>query len=174
MKALLLALAALAAAAPANWLKTYNLSPYRQIWSTRIVVKDVQKQVPLLVAAAEKEGGKLVVPLSNLAGGPTAQQLSFSISKKGAARAAKAFKKLGKAEQPRVNVFPEAVPLDEVRAKRLALEFEQASHASVLAGMPSINEATAELIERLKQVEASASRPESEVLWNVNVEAAAR
>lgn len=155
---------------PPVWLKTYTLSPYKQIWSTQVTVRKLDKDFPKLVDAVKKNGGKPTQALENFAASPKTRQVSFEISKAGAAKALKMIKKIGKAGEPRIGLPPETVPIDEVRGKLAVLTKAQTDHAAELAMMPAVAEATQELIERLRVVEAAQSRTESEVLWNITVE----
>lgn len=155
---------------PAVWLKSYTLSPYKQIWSTQVTVRSIDKAFPKLVDAVKKNGGKPTQALENFASSPKTRQVSFEISKPGAAKALKAIKKIGKTGEPRIGLPPETVPIEEVRGKLALLTKAQTDHAAELAMMPAVAEATQELIERLRVVEAAQSRTESEVLWNITVE----
>lgn len=170
MIALLVLLAAGALAQPApNWLKTYTTVPYKQVWYTELTVTSLERDLPKAIAALEKNGGKQTQPLAAFAGGGSAQQMSWTISKAGAARALKALKKAGKAGEPRVSLPQEVVPLDEVKAKLAALEKERAL-SEKWAALPVSTEAVDELIARLRLVKEAQTRTDSEVLWNITVQ----
>lgn len=170
--ALLLAFSASAAPAPRAkpyWIKTYSLAPYRETWSGDLEVKKLDATLPKLVAAVEKNGGRLVQPLANSVGAATEQQLSLIVPLPKAKALLAAVRKLGKAADPAVRPHSEKIPLEEVRAKITALTYEKNEKWGALAQMPAASEAVDEMLEHLVTVEAVARATDGEVLWNLTV-----
>jgi len=163
-----------AAASPAShakpyWLKTYSLAPYRETWSGDIAVKKLDAALPNVVAAVEKGGGRLTVPLAQFVGSSTEQQLSLVVPLKKAKALLKALRKLGKVAEPAVRANGKLIPLDEVRQKLALLTKEKTEKWGALAQTPAAAEAVDEMIEQLSNVEAVARATEAEVLWNLTV-----
>lgn len=151
-----------------QWLKLYHMSPIREIWSSDVKVKSLAKDFQKVLDAIQKNGGKLTQPLETFGASQTSRQVSFSISKAGAKKALKAIKKTGRTGEPRVNLPPEVVDLEEVRAKIATLTKERTERAAEFEKLPATAELVEELLARLARVEG-AQRTESEVLWNVSV-----
>lgn len=179
MKAVLLALlAALGASAAetkaptrpkADWLKTYALQPYREIWSGPIEVKKLDAALPKLVAAVEKGGGKLTQPLANFPGTPDEQQISILVPLPAAKPLLKELRKLGKVEDPLVRRMRDPTPLPEVREKLGSLLKERAEQSLPFTQMPASAALVDALIEHLSAVIAVETSGGTEVLWNIVV-----
>ncbi len=172
---LLLAVSAAAAPAPHGkpyWLKTYSQSPYRETWSGDLAVKKLDASIPKVVAAVEKEGGRLTQPLALFAGSTTEQQLSFIVPLKRAKALLQALRKLGKPADPAVRPHAAPVPLEEVREKLARLTRERAEGKAAFAAAPATAEAVDEMIEHLTFAEAVARTTDGEVLWNMTVKEA--
>jgi hypothetical protein len=176
MIAAFLLLAAAASAAPAHerpyWLKTYTLSPYHETWTGDLAVKDLRAARPKVVAAVEKNGGRLTQPLELFASSTTEQQLSVTLPRKKAKGLLAALRKLGAAAEPAVRPNGELIPLDEVREKLAVLTKEKNEKWGALAQTPAAAEAVDEMIERLTAVESVARSNDGEVLWNLTVKEA--
>lgn len=172
---LLLAVAVSAAPSPRvahakpYWLKTYSLAPYRETWSGDLSVKKLDAGLPKLVAAVEKEGGRLTQPLSNFAGSSTEQQVSLIVPMKKSKALLAALRKIGKCPDPAVRPVGAPIPLDEVREKLARLTKEKTENKVALGQTPAASEAVDEMIEHLANVEAVARAADSEVLWNLTV-----
>lgn len=167
----------LAAALPASaadhpkpyWMKTYSLMPYQETWSGELEVKKLDESLPKVVAAVEKNGGKLTLPLANFVGSVSEKQLSLSVPKKKAKTLLAALRKLGKSAEPAVRPGASALPLAEVRYKLGHLTKEKAENPVALASVPAVAEAVDELIEHLANVEAVARDTDGAILWNITV-----
>lgn len=176
MIAALLLLAAAASAAPVArerpyWTKQYPLTPYQETWTGALAVKTLDAALPKVVAAVERNDGRLTQPLANFARSKTEQQLSLTVPLKKSKRLLKALRKLGKMDEPAVRGYGAPVPLDEVRAKIDALAKERKERATEYERTPAAAEAVDELIERLSSVESVARANAGVVLWNVTVRA---
>lgn len=182
MNALMLAVlgAAFAAAGPTPsmpsfpskeiyWLRTYSTSPYKESWNAELAVKDLDKDLPQILTAIEKEGGKLTQPLKGFPASKIdhSQQLSLAISKKGALALVKRLRKLGEMRDPLTRPLGAPIPLDEVRAKIDRLMKERTERSAALAQVPAAAEASEEILEHLLMVEAVAARAEIPVLLNL-------
>ena len=178
MFALVVLVAAGAAAAPAPaapskgiyWLKTYSTAPHQESWNVELAVKDLERSLPKILKAVEKEGGRLTQPLETFPASKIdrSQQLSLAIPRKGAASLVKRLRKLGELSEPRVLPLGTPIPLDEVRAKIARLMKERAERAAELARVPAAAEASEEILEGLLGAEAAAVR-EASVLFNITV-----
>ena len=170
--ALLLATSLTAAAAPRAkpyWIKTYSLAPYHETWSGDLMVKTLDAATPKVVDAVEKNGGRLLQPLTNFVRSATEQQLSLTIPLKKAKGLLAALRKIGKGLKPAVRPMGAPIPLDEVREKLGRLTKEKRENQVAFAQTPAAAEAVDEMIEHLANVEAVARSADGEVLWNITV-----
>ncbi|UPT73940.1 MAG: hypothetical protein M0D55_19235 [Elusimicrobiota bacterium] len=169
--ALLLAAALPAAAAPAktNWIKTYPMTAYRETWTGELSVKKLDEAMPKVVAAVEKNEGRLTQPLAAFVASADARQISFVLPLDKAKKTLAALRKLGKSPEPAVRALGEKIPLDEVRSKLQRLSREKTDNPVAFAQVPLTTEIVDELIEHLANVEAVARTAPSEVLWNLTV-----
>lgn len=154
------------------WLKTYSVTPYRETWTAELSVKKLDAALPKIVAAVEKDGGRLVQPLENFVASATEQQLSVIVPLKKSKALLKALRRLGKAADPAVRPHRAPVPLDEVREKLAALSKEKSEKWGALAQTPVAAAAVDEMIEHLTRVEAVSRATEPEALWNLTVKEA--
>jgi len=173
--------AAVAAAAPAPppsfpskeiyWLKTYSTYPHKESWNAELAVKDLERALPKILKAVEKEGGALTQPLESFPASRIdhSQQLSLAIPKKGALALIKRLRRLGEMPGPRMGPLGAPIPLDEVRAKIDRLMKERAERSATLAQVPAAAEASEEILEHLLKVEAVAARTDVPVLLNLTV-----
>lgn len=174
MTALALLVALTAAAAPAPrakpyWIKNYPMTAYRETWTSELAVKKADDAMPKVVAAVEKEGGRLTQPLSNFVASADARQIMFVVPLAKAKGALAAFKKLGKTTEP--SVRPQGTPVDakELRGKLEKLAKEKEDNPVAFAQVPLTTEVVDELLEHLKNAEAVERTAPSEVLWNLTV-----
>ena len=177
MKAVALLLAALAASARAAgdgpyWLQSYAPPAYHEILNAELEVKSLDA-VEKIVAAIQKNGGKLTQPLAVFARSDKygEQQLSFELERAKAPALLKALRKVGRLSEPVSRPAGEIVPLDEVRRKLARLSREKAEKGALLAQLPATAEAVDELIASLSTVEAEVQTAEGRELWNVTVRA---
>ncbi len=161
----------IASPTPQSWLKTYSVSPVREIWNVELAVKDLRGQMRKVVEAFEKNGGSLTSPLGTFPFSETemTQQLRVRIPHKGAGAAVKKLRSMGDMFEPVVRPQIDPVPLAEVKEKIRRLEAERARRASELAEMPVANAMMGELLAHLKSVEAAREKSEPEVLINLTV-----
>ena len=170
--ALLFATALTASAAPhpkPYWIKTYSLAPYQETWTGELEVKKLDAALPKIVAAVEKNGGKLTQPLENFIGSVNEKQLSLSIPQTKAKSLLAALRKLGKSPEPAVRPAGNPLPLAEVREKLGRLTKEKTDNPVAFAQIPVAVEVVDELIENLANVEAVARAANGAVLWNLTV-----
>lgn len=171
--------AALASAAPPPpsfapkepyWLKSYAVSPYKESWSAELAVEDLEKDLPKILKAVEKEGGRLTQPLESFPASRLdhSQQLSLTVPKKRAADLVKRLRKLWKMHEPLTRPLGTPIPLEEVRAKIDRLMKERTERAAALSQAPAAAEASEEILEYLLRLEAAAVA-EPVVLINVTV-----
>jgi hypothetical protein len=154
------------------WLKTYSLAPYHETWSGDLAVKKIDAALPKIVAAVEKNGGRLTQPLANFVASATERQLSLTVSRQKAKPLLAALRKLGTAAEPAVRPNGETIPLEEVREKLALLTKEKTEKWGALAQTPAAAEAVDEMIEHLANVEAVVRSTDGEVLWNITVKEA--
>ncbi len=168
------ALPAAAASAPAPrpkpyWIKNYSMAPYRETWSGDLSVKKLDAALSKIVAAVEKNGGKLTQPLGNFAGSSTEQQLSLTVPLKKSKGLLAALKKLGQGLDPVVRPAGAPIQLDEVREKLGRLTKERMDNPVAFAQIPVAAEVIDEIIEHLANVEAVARSTDGEVLMNLTI-----
>lgn len=167
--------AATAPAAPAaakerpRWLKVYPLSPRREAWNGTVEVKKLDGVAEKVVAAAEKNGGRLTQPLQTFPVDVHERQLVLVVPLKNATALLKAMRKLGTAADPDVRSVSEAAPIAEVKEKLSRLLKERAEQPAAYALTPASAEATDEIIEHLSAVVAADRAAVPEVLWNVTL-----
>lgn len=154
------------------WLKTYSLAPYREAWRSDLSVKKLDAALPKVVAAIEKNGGRLTQPLANFARSADEQQLSVVVPLKKAKTLLAALRKLGKMEEPFMRPQAERIPLAQVREKLARLLKEKAEGQRELSRLPAAAEALDEMIEHLSNAEAAARSEGDEALWNMTVKEA--
>lgn len=147
------------------WLKYYSLAPYRETWTGELAVKKLDVAVPKVVAAVEKNGGRLTQPLKNFVASASEQQLSLTVPQNKSKTLLSALRKLGKSPDPAARPGTSAIPLPEVREKLGLLKKERAA----LERSPSTAEAVDEMIEHLTAVEAAGSATDGLILWNITV-----
>ena len=174
MTALALLLAVSAAAAPPPrakpyWIKNYPMTAYRETWSSELAVKKLDDAMPKIVAAVEKDGGRLTQPLASFVAAVDARQIMFVLPLAKAKGTLTAFKKLGKPTEP--SVRPQGTPVDskELHAKLDKLAKEKADNPVAFAQIPLTTEVVDELIEHLSNADAVERTAPSEVLWNLTV-----
>lgn len=174
MTALALVLALSAAAAPAPrakpyWIKNYPMTAYRETWTSELAVKKLDAAMPKIVAAVEKDGGRLTQPLSNFVASADARQIMFVLPLAKAKGTLAALKKVGKPTEP--SVRPQGTPVDakELRGKLEKLAEEKNDNPVAFAQIPLTTEVVDELIEHLSNAEAVERTAPSEVLWNLTV-----
>jgi hypothetical protein len=151
------------------WIKNYSMAPYRETWSGDLAVKKLDAALPKIVAAVEKNGGKLTQPLKNFAGSSTEQQLSLTAPLKKSKGLLAALKKLGSGLDPVVRPAGAPIPLAEVREKLGRLTKERTENPAAFAQIPAAAEAVDEMIEHLANVEAVARSTDGEVLMNLTI-----
>jgi hypothetical protein len=174
MKILIL-LAALASAAEAPkeyWRKSYLASPHKEIWTSTLAAKDPAAAATGVAAAVAAEGGRLTAPLENMAAAPDARQVSFTASKKGAAKILKRLKKLGRVAEPEKRTTRLGFEISEIREKLARLLKERGDEAEAYAKLPAASGVVDETIAHLSDAEAAWRSTEAEVLWNLTVRAA--
>jgi len=174
MIAALLLFVASAVAAPVSpakpqWLKMYSTIPYRETWTGELAVKKLDAALPKIVAAIEKDGGRLTQPLANFIGSSTEQQLSLIVPLSRSKALLKALRKLGKTAEPAVRPHAPRVPVEEVRGKLTTLTQEKREKWGALAQTPAAAALVDEMIEHLANAEAAARPMNEEVLWNMTV-----
>lgn len=153
------------------WFKTYSTSPYREIWTGDLALKDYAGGLPKVVAAVEANGGSLTQPLANFVSSrkDQSQQLSFSVPRKNAKALLAALRALGDMPEPGVRKVGVPIPLDEVRAKIAVMMKEKSEHGAELARVPAAAAAEEEILEHLLMVEELATRAVVEVRFNLLV-----
>jgi hypothetical protein len=169
---LLLAAALPAATAPhpkPYWIKTYSFSPYQETWTGELEVKKLDAAFPAVVAAVEKNDGKLTQPLTIFVGSISEKQLSLTVPRKKAKSLLAALRKLGKSPEPHVRPNGGAIRIDEVREKLALLTKEKNDNPVAFAQIPVVAGAVDEMIEHLANVEAVARSAEGVVLLNLTV-----
>jgi hypothetical protein len=154
-----------------DWLRVYPLSAYREFWTATLEVRDLQKDLPRVIAALEKRGGVTDTPLANSAGSATAgtQQLSYRLQAKDAQAALKDLGKIGKLPAPAVRPAGEKLPLPEIKSKLAALSKDKQDHAAELARMPAVSGLVDAAIGHLAAAEAVGERAQGEVVLNLTV-----
>jgi hypothetical protein len=153
------------------WFKTYSTAPYKEIWSAELVVKNLDGELPKIVAAIQKNGGSLDQPPSNSASSRTAetQQLIVSVPGKKSKGVMKALRKLGRLADPVVRPQGVPIPIAEIRAKINLIMKEKSEHAKDLAKVPSAAAAQEEILEHLLLVEEVYQRTDTEIRVNLLV-----
>ena len=152
-------------------MRIYSPSPYNETWNAELSVKDLERALPKVLKAIEKEKGRLTQSLESFPASKIdrSQQLSAAIPKKGAAALLKRMRKLGEMRDPLTRPLGTPIPLEEVRAKIDRLMKERTEHSEVLAQVPAAAEASDEILEHLLRVEEDAVRKEILVLLNLTV-----
>lgn len=173
-----LILAGFCAAAPASapggtaveWLRVYSTAPYTEVWSMRLEVKSIEKDLPKIVEALEKSGAKSSVPLANSAysssGG--ALQLSYRSTVAQAEAAAKKLKKTGKLDEPTVRKG-DRIPLAEIKEKIAQLSLDKEQHGAELAKMPAVRALTETVLAHLVTAKQAAEADQGTAILNLTV-----
>ena len=153
------------------WFKTYSTAPYKEIWTAELVVKNLEKEMPKIVAAIEKGGGTLTQPLWNTASSRTekSQQMTFSVPGKKVKTLMKSLRKLAEIPEPVVRPQGAPIPIDEIRAKIKQVMKERSEHAAELARVPAAAAAQEEILEHLLLVEEVVERTDTEIRINALV-----
>lgn len=178
----LLFCAQLAAAAPARkpapagpgnpyWLKIYSTSPYAEIWTGDLALKDFDGGLPKALKAIEARGGTLTQPLETFVSSKKdkLQQLSFEIARGKTKELVKDLRKLGELPEPGVRPNGTPIPVKEVRAKIDLLTKEKREQAEALRMVPSVAAAVDEILAHLLLVDAVAGRVEPQVRFNLTL-----
>ena len=162
----------LVAPPPVHWLKNYAVAPFREFWSARLTVKDLDESLPKVVAGLERAGAEMTQKMAAFISSPSGrvQQLSFRVPAKKADKVLKAARKLGRLTGPDVRPSLDAVTLDEVRAKRAALDADRKARAAELATMPAVSAVADELAAQLRAAESALLKRDEQLLLNLTIE----
>lgn len=154
---------------PVSWLKTYSLSPYKELWSINVEVKNLEKDAPRLAKSFEKAGASLTQPLAFFPSSRTdrSRQLSFRSSLKGAQAVLKILRKTAVVKDLRQRPAAEPISLKEISGKIEKLESDRRSRAAELASMPAVSALVEELLAHLSSARSVHERKDSEVLINI-------
>lgn len=167
--ALLLAVSAAAAPDKPHWIKNYPMTAYRETWTSELAVKKLDEAMPKVVAAVEKNGGRLTQPLASFVAAVDARQIMFVLPLDQSKKALAALRKLGKAADPAVRPLGEPVDSKELRAKLDKLAKEKNDNPVAFAQIPLTAQLVDELLEHLVNADAVQRTAPSEVLWNLTV-----
>lgn len=153
------------------WFRTYSLNPIKEHWTVEMGVKNLEKDLPRVLAAFAKEGAVMPIPLGNMVSSKSekSQQLRYRLS---LAAARKIHKRLGKLGRPgTLEMRPEAERphMPEVLDKIERLVELKRTRQAELAKMEDASSIVDELLEHLLLVEHSQKDVGSEVLWNLTV-----
>ncbi len=165
----LLAVPAPAASAAPHWIKNYPLTAYRETWTSELAVKKLDEAMPKVVAAVEKNGGRLAQPLASFVAAADARQIMFVLPLAESKKALAALRKLGKPSDPAVRAHGEPVDVKELRSKLERLSKEKMDNPVAFAQIPLTTTIIEELLEHLINAEAVQRTAPSEVLWNLTV-----
>jgi hypothetical protein len=169
---LTLALAARAAAAPAvvvstpeatgvpapkapYWLKAYSTAPFEETLGATLTVKNLDGDLPKVVAAVSAEKGALTQELRAFIASKKdhTQQLMLTVPHERVPALLKRWRRLGDLPVPDDRTTGARLPADEVKAKIDRLMKERVEHAAELAKLPISQEIEDELLEHLLLVE---------------------
>jgi hypothetical protein len=156
---------------PVDWIKTYSLSPYSELWSLALNVKDFQNDLPKVMKILEKAGATFTIPVAQSVGSAAdrSQQLSYKLSEKAAKEALKKLKKFDPKAEPRMMHNGELVNLSEIAEKLDKLTNERNMHRVELNAMPSISAMVDEMIQHLSMVLKVRETVDTQVLLNMTV-----
>lgn len=159
-------------AEPADWLRIYPLTPYREFWTLQVDVKSLSRDLPRVMQALEKQQAQLTVPLANSVSSPSAgtQQLTYRLTQRRAAAALKALKTIGSCAPPSVRPAGELIPLEEIKHKIAALSRDKQAHESALASMPAVSALTEAVLGHLITAQAVAENSDPEVVLNLTLQ----
>jgi hypothetical protein len=152
------------------WLKTYSTAPYQEYWTGVLTVKDLAKDLPRVLKAAEKEKSPLAQDLKSFASSARQQQLVFLVPGERGKALFKRLRKLGDLPEPDMRTLGPKLPLDEIRAKIDRLMKERAEHDAELKHLPVALEIEEEVLERLVLVEEIAKQTRGPVRFNLLVQ----
>lgn len=152
-----------------NWLKAYPVTPFREFWTGELTVKSLDKAIPAVVEAAEKDGASLTQGLNTYISSEKTKQLSLSIPQKKAKDFLKLLRKHGTMADPLVQQGLPRPNMDELRGKIDRLIKERVDKKNALAQVPATAEASEEILEQLLNAEALAKRTQDAVLLNLTV-----
>jgi hypothetical protein len=152
-----------------NWLKAYPVTPFREFWTGELTVKSLDRAIPALVEAAEKDGASLTQGLNTYIASEKSKQLSLSIPQKKAKDFLKLLRKHGGMADPLVQQGLPRPNMDELRGKIDRLIKERVDKKNALAQVPATAEASEEILEQLLNAEALAKRTQDAVLLNLTV-----
>ncbi|HEX4048404.1 MAG TPA: hypothetical protein VH309_11245 [Elusimicrobiota bacterium] len=153
------------------WFKVYSTSPYREVWTGDLAMKDYDGDLPKVVKAIEANGGELTQPLANFVSSrrDKSRQLSFSVPRKNAKALLRSLRALGDMPDPSVRALGAPIPLAEVRSKIAVMMKEKSEHGADLARVPAAAAAEEEILEHLLMVEELATRAVVEARFNLLV-----
>jgi hypothetical protein len=156
---------------PVDWIKTYSLSPYNEMWNLSVTVKNFDKDLPKVIKILEAQGATATVPIAQSVGSSTdkSQQLSYKLSEKAAKGAVDKLKKFDPKVSPRMTHNGELVDLAAVGEKLDKLTAERNLHRAELQAMPSIAAMADEMIQHLATVKKVRETVETQVLLNMTV-----
>lgn len=176
--ALLLLLASAASAAPAavpggtavEWLRVYSTAPYQEVWSMRLEVRSMEKDLQKVIDALEKSGAKSSVPLENSAYSKTTGtlQLSYRATVAQAQAVVKTLRKTGKLDAPIVR-GGDKIPLDEIKTKISQLGRDKDAHAAELAKMPAVHALVETVLAHLVTAKQAAEADQGLAVLNLTV-----
>ncbi len=156
---------------PIDWIKTYSLSPYSEMWNVSVTVKNFPNDLPKVMKALESVGATLNIPTGQSVGSASdrSQQLSYKLSEKAAKEALNKLKKFDPKVAPRMTHNGELINTSEVGEKLGHLVDERNMHRAELQTMPSIAAMVDEMIEHLSMVKKVREAVETQVLLNMTV-----
>lgn len=156
---------------PIDWIKTYSLSPYNEMWNLSVTVKNLDKDLPKIIKVLEAQGAVANIPIGQSVGSSTdkSQQLSYKLSEKAAKGALIKLKKFDPKVSPRMTHNGELVDLAEVGEKLDKLTTERNLHRAELQAMPGIAAMADEMIQHLATVKKVRETVETQVLLNMTV-----
>ena len=154
-----------------DWLRVYPLAQYRETWTVDAQVRDLDKDLPRVMAAVEKQGGRLAVPLQNSVASTSegSRQLVYQLDEKQAKAALKALKKVARCSAPLVRPVGEKLPLDEIKSKMDALARDKESHGAALAEMPAVSALVDAVLANLGAARSVAGTMKTEVTLDLSL-----
>jgi hypothetical protein len=154
---------------PPYWLEPYSLAPHQEVWTGRLTVKNLARDLPRVLAAGEKLGAKPAQAIGDFISSPTSQQLVLLVPRASAPALLKKLRRLGELPAPDERTEGVPLPLAEVRAKIDRIVKERDARRAELAKTPAAAEIEEEVLAHLLLVEQVAANGGDAIRFNLTI-----
>lgn len=156
---------------PLFWMKRYPSRGFGASWRVNIRVSGFKKAKKKVLGVMSEAGAELTAPLESMAGSDKYkfQQLTYVVSRKGAAEALKRLKDVGSMDaRSQTESFPPELA-SELSVKLDRLKAERKAGAVILKRLSAVSALVDELIEYLESVRAAHKASRDRVLFNITI-----